>query len=146
MRVSIAIRAAAIALVAIAALATSSPSQAQTGSIRIEIVKAGFIVGVQGGSGTLVFKGKRYPLNIGGVGLGATIGASKAVLVGTASNLRSPSDVAGTYGQAEAGLTVVGGGKVARLRNEKGVVLAVRGSQVGFEFSLDLSGMVISLR
>ena len=101
---------------------------------------------MQGGSGTLVFKGKRYPLNIGGVGLGATIGASKAVLVGTASNLRSPSDIAGTYGQAEAGLTVVGGGKVARLRNEKGVVLTVRGSQVGFEFSLDLSGMVVSLR
>ena len=144
------IHAAAAAFFAIAAIAAAAPSQAQgrgsTGNIRIEIVKAGFIVGVQGGNGTLTFRGKSYPLNIGGVGLGATIGASRAVLVGTASNLRSAGDIVGTYGQTEAGLAVVTGRKAARLRNEKGVVLNLRGWQTGLEFSLDLSGMVISMR
>ena len=142
--------AAAIAIAAVAAFATAMPSQAQgrggTGSVRIEIVKAGFIVGVQGGSGTLIYRGRSYPLSIGGVSLGATIGASKAILVGTAYNLRGPGDIVGTYGQSEAGLAVVAGGKAARLRNEKGVVLNLRGRQVGLEFSLDLSGMVISMR
>jgi hypothetical protein len=144
------IHAAAAAFFAIAAIAAATPSQAQgrgsTGNIRIEIVKAGFIVGVQGGNGTLTFRGKSYPLNIGGVSLGATIGASRAVLVGTASNLHSAGDIVGTYGQTEAGVAVVTGRKAARLRNEKGVVLNLRGWQTGLEFSLDLSGMVISIR
>ena len=145
------IHAAAAAFFAIAALAAATPSQAQgrgggTGTIRIEIVKAGFIVGVQGGSGTLTYMGRRYPLHIGGVGLGATVGASRAVLVGTVHNLRGPGDISGTYGQTEAGLTVITGGKAARLRNERGVVLNLRGHQIGVELSLDLSGMVISMR
>jgi hypothetical protein len=144
------IHAATAAFVAIAAIAAASPSQAQgrgsTGNIRVELVKAGFIIGVQGGNGTLTFKGHQYPLNIGGVGLGATVGASRAVLVGTASNLHTAADIVGTYGQAEAGLAVVTGRKGARLRNEKGVVLNLRGWQTGLEFSLDLSGMVISIR
>lgn len=136
---------------AIAAMAAASPSQAQTvrgstGNIRIELAKAGFIIGVQGGSGTLTFKGQQYALNIGGVSLGATVGASRAVLVGTASNLRTAADIVGTYGQTEAGIAVIRGRKVAQLRNEKGVVLNLRGWQTGVEFSLDLSGMVISMR
>ena len=138
--------AAVIALFGIVALAAPTPSQAQSGTVRIEIVKAGFIVGVQGGSGTLTYKGKRYPLSIGGVSLGATVGASKAVLVGTARNLRNVSDIAGTYAAAEAGLAVVTGRKEARLRNDKGVVLVLRGQQVGLELALDLSGMQIALR
>jgi len=121
--------AAVIALFGIVALAAPTPSQAQSGTVRIEIVKAGFIVGVQGGSGTLTYKGKRYPLNIGGVSLGATVGASKAVLVGTARNLRNVSDIAGTYAAAEAGLAVVTGRKEARLRNDKGVVLCCAASR-----------------
>jgi hypothetical protein len=144
------IHAAAAAFFAIAAIAAAAPTQAQgrggTGTVRIEIAKAGFIVGVQGGSGVLTFRGRSYPLSIGGVSLGATIGASSAVLVGTAQNLRSPGDIVGAYGQTEAGLAVIAGGKSARLRNDKGVVLNLRGRQVGREFSLDLSGMVISMR
>jgi hypothetical protein len=67
-------------------------------------------------------------------------------LVGTASNVHNPADVAGTYGAAGAGITFVGGGQVATLQNEKGVVLQVRGGQVGFQVSLGLAGMTISLR
>jgi hypothetical protein len=141
-----ALRIAATALLALAFAGAPTASQAETAHVRIEIVKAGFIVGVQGGSGTMRFAGRNYRLGIGGVSLGATIGASKAVLVGRALNMRRASDIAGTYGQAEAGVAVVTGGKVARLRNEKGVVLELRGHQVGLEFSLDMSGMVVTLR
>ena len=134
------------ALAAFMILAAASPARAQSGSVRIELYKAGFIVGVQGGSGSLVYNGKRYRLGIAGVSLGATIGASKAELVGTASNMRSASDIAGVYTAAAAGVAVAGGRKVARLRNSKGVLLTLRGRQVGLEFALDLSGMEISLR
>jgi hypothetical protein len=136
---------AIVALFGVLALAASSPSHAQSGSVRLDIAKAGLIVGFQSGSGTLTFKGRRYPLRISGVGAGITVGASNAVLVGQAFNLRRARDIAGRYTAAEAGLTVIGGGKAARLRNENGVLLVVQGSQVGVELSLDLSGMEISV-
>ena len=146
MSLSFAVRFAVAAVVAVAAIATASPSQAQSASIRIEIVKAGFIVGVAGGSGTLVYQGQRYPLRIGGVSLGATIGASKAELIGQVYNLRRPEDIQGTYTAVEAGYAVAGGRKVARLRNSRGVLLQLRGRQIGLEFSVDLSGMEVALR
>ena len=147
LRFSIAVRAAVIALIALIPLSTPSYSQEQKPpEIHITFVNAGFIVGVSGGSGTLVYQGKRYPLNIGGVSLGATFGASKARLSGTVLNMTKPSDIAGTYGATEAGYALVSGRKTARLKNTKGVVLVLRGRQVGLEVQLDLSGLQIALK
>jgi hypothetical protein len=120
-------------------------SRAETGSLRLHVVKAGLIVGVGGGSGTLVFKGRSHRLSLGGIGVGS-LGVAAVDLVGTASNLHHASDIAGTYGAAGAGATFVGGAQVARLQNEKGVVIEVRGVQVGFQISLGLSGLTIALR
>ncbi|WP_406857717.1 hypothetical protein ABEG18_08930 [Alsobacter sp. KACC 23698] len=114
--------------------------------MRVQIFKAGFVVGVSGGSGMLTFAGRSYPLGIGGVSLGATVGASKADLIGRAYNLNRPSDIEGVYTAAELGAAVAGGGKVARLKNAQGGVLELRGRQAGLMFSLDLSGMQISLK
>ena len=44
-----------------------SEALAGTASIRFNLYKAGFIVGVSGGKGTVTFQGKRYPISIGGV-------------------------------------------------------------------------------
>jgi hypothetical protein len=92
------------------------------------------------------FNGKRYRLAVGGVSYGATIGASKAILVGRVLNINRPSDINGTFGQAQAGVTVVTGAKIARLINQNGVILEVQGHQVGLEFSLDLSGLILTLK
>jgi hypothetical protein len=124
---------------------TLSQPYADTGSVRLKITKVGFIVGVGGGSGTLNFKGKSYRLSIGGVSAG-TIGAAGADLVGTASNLRTAADIAGTYSAVSAGVAVAGGAKAATLQNSNGVVLQLQGRQVGFEASLSLSGLTISLQ
>jgi hypothetical protein len=135
------------AIVVAAVMLTGAPSRsyAETGSVRIKVTKVGFIVGVGGGSGTLNFKGKQYRLNIGGVSAG-TIGVAGMDLVGTASNLRTAADIAGVYSAASAGVAVAGGGKVATLQNSNGVVLTLSGKQVGFEASLSVSGLEISLR
>jgi len=140
------LRMAAAALLALAFVGSSPSAQAASGSVQIEIVKASFIVGVSGGSGSLRFDGRRHSLSVGGVSFGASIGASKAYLVGRVSNIRRASDVAGTYGAVGAGGAIVRGAKVVRLRNEKGAVLELHGREVGLEFSVDLSGMVIGLR
>jgi hypothetical protein len=137
----------AVAVMALATLllGTTAPSRAQTGIVHLKIVKVGFIVGLGGGSGTLHYHGHIYRLKIGGIGVG-TIGIAGAHLAGTAYNLRSPYDIAGTYGAAGAGIAVVGGGKVARLQNEKGVVLELHGVQMGFEATLGVGGMTIALQ
>jgi hypothetical protein len=122
-----------------------SLSYAENGTVSMRISKVGFIVGVGGGSGTLTFKGKHYRLSIGGVSAG-TIGVASMNLVGTATNLRTAADIAGSYSVASAGLAVAGGGKVATLQNANGVVLQLQGRQVGFEASLAVSGLTISLR
>ncbi|WP_262298343.1 hypothetical protein [Microvirga sesbaniae] len=119
---------------------------AATGTVHVEIARAGFIVGVGGGRGTLVFQGRRYPLSVGGLSVGATIGATKAELVGRAYNLRRPSDIAGTYTAVGGGVAAGGGASGVRLQNAKGVVLELRGRTIGLELNANVSGVQIGLR
>src|SRR5688572_23208384 len=73
--------AAAAALVLLGGSTTALAQPKPNATIAFDIFKAGFIVGGSGGSGVLTYQGKTYPLNIGGVSLGATIGVTKADLV-----------------------------------------------------------------
>jgi hypothetical protein len=138
--------AAAMVSLAIMLMGAATPSQAQTtGQVRLHIVKAGFIIGVGGGSGVLHYQGHNYRLAVSGIGIGS-LGIAAVDLVGTASNLTSPGAIAGTYAGAGAGGTFVGGGQVATLQNANGVVLHLQGVQAGFQVSLGLGGMTLSLR
>ena len=136
---------AAILAAAVMLVTFALPTYADSGTVRFRITRAGFIVGAGGGTGTLVFHGRTYPLSVGGLSVG-TIGAATADVVGRASNLRRASDIVGTYTAVGAGIAVAGGATAARLRNQNGVVMDVRGRQVGLEASLNLSGMTVSMR
>ena len=140
MRLSSAIR---VALTALTLTGTGlTATYADSGSIRFNVIKAGFVIGGSGGSGTLVFQGRSYPLAIGGVSYGFTFGASATDFVGTVSNIRRPSDVPsdvnGVYGAAGAGAIV--------LTNQNGAVLTFAGRQAGLIVAADLNGLVITLR
>jgi hypothetical protein len=131
-----------------AGLATTAfvvPAEAATGAVSLHIASAGFIFGVTGGSGTLTFRGSQFPLRVGGISAGALIGVSATDLVGSATNIHSPGDIAGIYSAIGAGMSIAGGRSNAQLSNANGVVLRLHGRQVGFSFSIDLSGMSISL-
>jgi hypothetical protein len=140
------IRLAAVALTGAAFFMTASPSQAANGTIRIHVTRAGLVVGVQDGVGTLRFRRRNYPLKISGVGLGATVGISNADLIGTVRNIRRPSDIIGSYSASQAGASIGNGSRTAHLQNANGVVLDLSGPQTGLEFSVDLSGIQISRR
>jgi hypothetical protein len=144
-RLSLTRVAAAVTLAVLTLGSVTSPSYADTGTVRMRITKVGFIFGVGDGTGMLHFKGHTYRLRIDGISAG-TIGVATADLVGTASNLRTAADIAGAYSAVFGGVAFAGGGKSARLQNAKGVVLDLHGPQVGFEVSLSLSGATISLR
>jgi hypothetical protein len=125
---------------------TSTPSRADTGLVSAVVTKGGFIVGFGGGRGTLIFHGHSYPLVIGGMSFGATIGLSTAHLRGHAYHMRTSEDIEGTYSAIGAGGAVVAGGGGVRLRNAKGVVLELAGARVGVELSIAMSGVTVRLR
>ena len=98
-----------IALRVVAALVmmgAATPSRAETGYVRAVVTKGGFIIGVGGGTGTLVFRGQHYPLEISGASFGATIGASTTDLRGHAYHMHSPADIEGTYSTIGAGAAI----------------------------------------
>ncbi len=146
MKMSSAIRAALLALIAFAGAALSSAARADEGFVSLTIYKAGWIIGGSGGGGTLTFHGRTYPLSAGGLDYGLVFGGSKTVLRGRVSNIYRPSDVAGVYGAAGAGLAVGGGARAIVLSNQKGAVLELSGRQVGLMANVDLSGLAITMR
>ena len=140
------LRAALIAVIALAGVASSSAARADSGSISFRVFKAGWFIGGSGGSGVVVFHGRRYPISIGGLSAGLVFGASETRFNGTVTNIRSPYDVAGVYGAAGMGGALIVGAQAIVLRNEKGAVLQLVGRQVGLQINADLSGMSISMR
>ncbi|HVV62513.1 MAG TPA: hypothetical protein VHD14_12225 [Pseudolabrys sp.] len=141
---TIGFRAALIALVALFAAATTA--LADSGSISFKVLKAGFIVGGSGGSGTLTFQGKRYPISIGGISYGFTFGASETRFHGTVSNIRRASDVAGVYAAGSAGGAIGRGAQAIVLTNQKGAVLSLTGRSVGAIVAADLNGLAITVK
>jgi hypothetical protein len=138
--------ACAVALGLFGAASLSTPSQAETGTIRAVFTSGGFIVGVGGGNGVLTFRGHHYPFTVSGMSFGATIGASTTEVVGRARNLHSPGDLAGTYSAIGAGIAVAGGAGGVALQNARGVVLELHGVRVGLQLSAAVGGVTITMR
>jgi hypothetical protein len=134
------------ALIALAALAGLSSARADEGMVSLVIYKAGWIIGGSGGHGVLNFHGRRYALSTGGIDYGLVFGGSKTILRGRVSNIISPSDVAGVYGAAGAGLAVGSGARAIVLTNQKGAVLELSGQQTGLMANADLSGLAITMK
>jgi hypothetical protein len=140
-------RAALIAMTfAFAGAGLSSAAHADNGAISFQVLKGGWVIGASGGSGTLFFHGRAYPITIGGLSAGFVFGASATYFRGAVSNIRSPYDVAGVYGAAGAGAALGIGGQAIVLTNEKGAILTLTGRQLGLQVNLDLSGLAISVR
>ncbi len=120
-------------------------ANAQTARISMKIAKAGFVLGVSTGSGTLDYKGQRYGLSIGGMRAGLIVGASNARMRGEVYNLHRLRHIEGTYGAIQASAAAGSGGQNWVLENVHGVRLVLRGIQTGLEASLDAGGIRITL-
>ena len=127
-------------------LVSGTPSRAETGSVAVVFTKGGFIVGVGGGEGVLVLRGKRYPFTVSGMSVGFTIGASTAKYVGRALNLRGPASLEGTYSAVGASGALAAGAGGVQLQNANGVILQLSGPKVGVELSAAVAGVTIRLK
>jgi hypothetical protein len=139
-----------VGAVLFASLATvagfSTPARADTGQVAVVFTKGGFIVGVGGGEGVLVYHGKKYPFTVSGMSVGFTVGASTTKLVGRALNLKGPQSIEGSYAAGGAGGAIAAGGGAVQLQNGNGVILQLSGPKVGAEVSAAVGGVTIRLK
>ncbi|MGD9502018.1 MAG: hypothetical protein AB7V40_05975 [Methyloceanibacter sp.] len=145
MRIPTLCKGALIALIVLIGVGVQS-ARADSGTIRLTVFKAGWIIGGSGGSGTLTFRGRNYSLGVGGIDYGLVFGGSKTVLRGRVKNINRASDIAGVYAAAGAGLAVGAGARAIVLANPNGVVLELSGREVGLLANADLSGLAITLK
>ena len=145
MRIPVLLRNVLVALIALLSVGLQS-AHADVGGITLVVYKGGWFIGNSTGHGTLNFHGRSYPLDVGGIDYGFLFGGSRTVLWGRVSNIWWPSDVAGIYGAAGAGLALGVGIRGIVLVNQKGAVLQLSGRQIGLMANADLSGLAIMMR
>lgn len=123
----------------------ASLSQAASGSVRVTVAKAGFIVSAGGGRGVLTFRHRNYPFTVQGLSLGLTAGASVNKLVGRAEHVNELRDFTGAYSVVGAGAALFGGIGGVQLKNDKGVIITLQGAKAGVEVSANVTKVVITL-
>jgi hypothetical protein len=143
---SSALRSTLMAVSLLAGIGFASSAQAETCGISFTVLKAGLVIGGQGGSGTLQCPNRSYRISIGGLSYGFMIGASETRFRGTATFNGSPRNVAGVYGAGGIGGAVGRGAQVIVLANQNGAVLSLTGYQRGLQINADLSGLAITMR
>jgi hypothetical protein len=105
-------------------------------------------IGYSWGHGTLYNSKdqKQYKFKISGVSV-ADVGAAGLNAEGEVYNLASPADLSGNYTAFTAGVTIVEGGSLAYLKNDKnGVVIKLHSQTGGLRFNLSANGMHITLQ
>ncbi len=137
---------AACALLVTPALAQDKPQGAPAASVTIEQIQVAFIGSGAIGGGTLKFRGKSYPINVGGLGVGG-IGASRLTATGAVYGLKNLADFAGVYGQVRAGWAIGDqSGGTLWLSNAKGVSMRLKTQREGLQLSLGADGVVIGFK
>ncbi len=126
--------------------AQPAPSSAQTPDGVIELSGGAVAIGIgySWGSGTLIFQGKRYPLNISGLSV-ASVGVTDYTAAGSVEGLHSPQDINGVFTAVSAGGTLGGGGNISAMQNQNGVVIHLTSTTQGLSLSLAAEGLKISL-
>lgn len=134
--------AAAVGFAAPGTAATKKPSAV----IEIHQTQVAFLVSGVFGGGTLYFRGKSYPLNVSGLGIGG-IGASTITANGEVYDLKTIDDLSGVYGQVRTGWAAGEKGKGELwLQNDKGVVIHLKADRKGLMLAMGADGIVITVR
>ena len=104
-------------------------------------------VGYTWGHGTLYYSKdqKQYKFKLSGVSI-ADVGGAGITAEGEVYNLTSPADLSGEYSAVTAGLTIIEGGSIAYLKNQKGVVIKLHSQTGGLRFNLSANGVRITLQ
>jgi hypothetical protein len=128
-------------VLAVAVAAEPNPS----GTVRVESKTVAIGVGVSWGDGTLSYQGKTYPFSVDGLSV-VDLGISNITSVGEVFNLNNVADFSGNYAAGEAGIAIAGGPTDTIMKNEKGVVVRLHGTQQGARLTLAAQGVKFQLK
>jgi hypothetical protein len=141
----------ACVLTACTAFADDSQSSAASGTddrpdATVDLNGGSFALGVGyvWGKGDLNYQGTKHKFKLSGVSV-VDVGGAHITASGDVYHLSKLQDFNGNYTAATAGLTVAGGGSVAVLRNEHGVVIKLHSTTEGLRFNLSADGIGIKL-
>ena len=139
-------RVATVRLLAAAALVgglfASSAAMAQDATIHFGGGSIAFIGSVQWGGGSLHYHGRRVPLKVTGIGIGA-IGADKFSAEGAVYHLH---DINGTYSALNTNATAGAGAGEIDMQNEHGVEIRAHSTSAGLNLSLAPTGVQINIK
>lgn len=113
----------------------------------LDLTGGSFAVGIGyvWGDGALTYKGAKHPFKLSGVSI-VDVGGAHITATGDVYHLQNLSDFSGDFTTVSAGLTVAGGGSVAILRNDHGVVIKLRATTEGLRFNFAAEGVHIKLK
>ena len=133
--------AACIAIAPTLGLAASTPDA--TFDLTGGVVGVG--VGAEWAKGTLHYQGRSVPITVKGLSL-ASVGAGRISASGEVYHLKNLSEFSGNYTAVSAGAALAGGGAVAAMRNDKGVVIEMRSTTQGVDLKLGVDGIAVSVK
>jgi len=125
--------------------ASAGAAQAQDATIHFGGGSVAFLASVNWGGGTLHFRGRRFPLKVTGIGIGA-IGADKFNAEGEVYHLHHARDIEGTYTALNASATAGSGEGEIDMRNEHGVEIHAHTTSAGLKLSLAPTGVEIHFK
>jgi len=138
---------AATLLASSLAMAADDKKKVPDGTVTIDETQFAFIIGGSVGGGKLSFQGKDYDFKVGGLTVGANVGASKMSAAGDVFNLTDVAKFPGTYTKVDVSATMGGGEGILRLKNENGVVIDLKSRNQGLQLNVgSASGVKITMK
>jgi hypothetical protein len=102
-------------------------------------------IGYTWGHGVLTYNDQKYPFTVEGLSV-VDVGVADLEGAGEVYNLKNIADFSGNYASAGAGATLAGGGSVAALENQDGVIIHFHSTTQGLKLNLSPGGVSIRLK
>src|SRR5467141_2660584 len=122
----------------------SAAAQSPDATLKVHTASIAVGVGYSWGGGIVTFRGKEYPCRIDGLAVGGA-GISSADAIGNVYHLTNIEDFSGDYLAVSTGALLAGGGDVATMRNQHGVVIDLTDTSQGAKIMLAVQGVNIAL-
>jgi len=122
----------------------SAEAQQPDATLKVHTASIAVGVGYSWGGGIVTFQGQEYPCRVDGLSVGE-VGISSAEAIGNVYNLTNIEDFSGDYTAVSAGGALAGGGDIATMRNQNGVVIHLTGTSQGVKITLAVQGVKIAL-
>ena len=119
-----------------------------SGLVTLNMKSVALGVGATQGNGILNYQGKTYPFSISGLSL-VDVGISNFTGAGKVYDLKSPQDLAGTYGASQATFAIAGGASAMSMKNDNGVSIVILkndGQESGTQLSIGPAGMKVTMK